>query len=132
MSEAGELLKDLRAIGVELKNTGGKLRWRPKELPPGWRERIVRHREGLLSLLTVQTVHTVQSLAELTSWFLGADLPAEPFDLTPWRRVTDPALFFRTLREDVARPAGPHVHRGKVLANLRLLYGLFGTREAGE
>jgi hypothetical protein len=69
----------------------------------------------------------------LLSWFANADLPRRPFDLAPHRRVTNPLVFFQTLRRDVERGvAGPHVHHGVVVETVRLLHGLFKDRRRGE
>jgi hypothetical protein len=68
--------------------------------------------------------------AELVAWFATFPPPREPFDVAPWRQVTDPELFCRTLAEDIARgPAGPHVHHAHVIADLRTLRHLFGPEE---
>jgi hypothetical protein len=59
---------------------------------------------------------------ELLAWFATADLPMESYNLKPWCRIVDPARFYESLREDIARgPAGPHVHLGCVLTTLRSL-----------
>lgn len=42
--------------------------------------------------------------AELVAWFLRfeSELPREPFDLWPWARVVDPAVFHGKLRRSIA------------------------------
>lgn len=62
----------------------------------------------------------------LLRWFADAELPSEPFQLTPWIVVTDPSRFYEVLRSDIASgPGGNHVHRGfdgsTVIDTLRLL-----------
>ena len=147
---AHELLRVLRILGVELRAEGGKLRWRPRDaVLSATREAILKCKAELLAILTDPSVATVNSrparVASLTQaantdswpdadadelilWFNTAELPLEPFALAPWRRVENPALFYQTLREDLARgPARPHVHHRGVLENIRLLHQRFGN-----
>jgi site-specific DNA-methyltransferase (adenine-specific) len=74
-----------------------------------------------------------EDAAELLAWFTGLTWPCEPFALACWRQVTDPELFCRTLDEDIRRgPAGPHVHHGHVISDLRALRRVFGGADGGN
>jgi hypothetical protein len=115
------LLLELERRGVVLFAEGGRLCYRaPKgALTDELRRLAGERRPELLALLTAWPE---ADGAELVAWFAALPWPCGPFALAPWRQVTDPELFCRTLAEDIARgPRGPHVHHGHVLSDLRAL-----------
>jgi hypothetical protein len=69
----------------------------------------------------------------LLTWFAAFPWPRRPFAFAPWRRVTDPERFCRTLAEDIERgPGGPHIHNRHVMADVRALRRLFGDAGGGS
>jgi hypothetical protein len=142
---ASVLLAGLRAVGVELRSEGDRLRWRPAgKVSPAMREMIAQHKGELLALLQAEGVGATQlppgekhsphspdspeehDLSTLIAWFQTAQLPTEPFDLFPWRHVVNPARFYQALRDDIS--IGPHGARARTgalqedLARLRQLF----------
>jgi len=60
-------------------------------------------------------------------WFGSTKLPINPFDLCVCVRVTNPAKFYSSLREDIGGgPNGPRARTGALQEELRLLYDQFG------
>ncbi|MGH7856955.1 MAG: hypothetical protein ACREQY_06445, partial [Candidatus Binatia bacterium] len=80
--------------------------------------------------------------AELIAWFTqaleAARLPREPFDLTRWARIGEPAKWYATLEADIAAgPRGARGRNGVVLEDLEALrrhvgrqYGAASATEA--
>jgi hypothetical protein len=118
---AADLLARSRAFGITLApGPDGTLTWEADAGPPA--ELLSALAERKAELLALLTTWPGEDAAELVAWFATFAWPRVPFALTPWRRVTDPELFCRTLAEDIARgPAGPHVHHPRVIDDLRAL-----------
>ena len=65
-------------------------------------------------------------------WFGSTKLPVNPFNLCVCVRVTNPARFYSSLREDIGNgPDGPRARTGALQEDLRLLYEQIGP-SAGE
>jgi hypothetical protein len=134
---SADLLARCRAFGIALTaGPDGSLYWEADAHPPaGLLEALAGRKAELLERLTTWPD---PDASELLGWFATFAWPRESFDLAPWRRVTDPELFCRTLAEDIGRgPAGPHIHHRRVMADLRKLRRLFGgppiaNREVGD
>jgi hypothetical protein len=123
-----DLLSRCRTFGIELTaGRDGSLLWEAGSDPPA--ELLAALAERKAELLGLLTTWPDPDAAELVAWFATFPWPREPFALAPFRRVEDPELFCRTLAEDIGRgPGGPHVHHGRVIADLRELHQLFGWR----
>ena len=71
-------------------------------------------------------------LAPVVEWFLASTPPSEPFQLMPGVTIMDPALWWESLRDDVA--AGPRVRRdryGAVKSDLTRLYEMTRRTDDG-
>lgn len=64
---------------------------------------------------------------QLVVWFerCAVFLPQQPYDLSPYEKVVDPALFYRGLRRDIAAGPGSPRHPG-LIADLQKLRDRFG------
>ena len=63
----------------------------------------------------------------IIEWLRNPDPPAEPFRLDQVVSVSDPPLFWRTIKGDIAAgPTGPRARYGAIQDDLRRLSALFG------
>lgn len=70
---------------------------------------------------------------ELIAWFEGAELPAEPFELWKWAKVSDPERFFSAVKREISfGPGGLRYRKGLLQDDLRRLRALFGMQGASE
>jgi hypothetical protein len=61
-------------------------------------------------------------------WFNSWEGTSQPFTLYPWIKITDPSVYFASLRADLsAGPRGTRARYGAVQDDLQRLYELFGT-----
>ena len=65
------------------------------------------------------------STHDIIDWFLKTVPPTEPFELSQGVTIADPALWWATIRGDIAAgPKGPRAHYGALQGDLRRLAGL--------
>lgn len=63
-----------------------------------------------------------ETMAELIAWFENATLPEQPFQLSPWEKITNPSGYYDALRRDItAGPTGPRARFDAVKSDLQRL-----------
>ncbi len=136
------LLQQAHAAGLKVIAEGNQLKIRGPRRAELIAKQLIAHKPVVLDALAKQTAPSVPRDAQgtaspLRQWdaessalveFFGTarrQLPMQPFRLTRWRFISDPAKWYAALDQDIAAgPLGVRARMGVLQEDLRLLQAL--------
>jgi len=125
MKPLATLLHTLYATPIRLEVRGGSLVAKPSErVTPELVEALRCHKETLVALVEAWGW---PAALHAGCFLFGPEPRLEPFELSPGRRVTDPATFYARLTLDtLAGPGGPRARTGALQEDLEAVFRAMG------
>ncbi len=127
MTTAADLVREVQSAGGDLVPLdNGRIRiTAPEPLPEHLMARLRERKPEVINFLAYREGRADgwdPETTQLIEWFMQTPPPAQPFELCKGVVIAIPALWWASLRQDIAEgPDGPRAHYGVVQADLRRL-----------